>query len=53
MLRRIKQNLCAPGPREPTETDSELWLSISCGGTGQQWAAAGTGTLDTVDLRMI
>ena len=53
MLKGIKQNLCAPGRREPTETDPELWLSVSFGGTGQQWTAAGAGTLDTVDLHMI
>ena len=53
MLKGIKQNLCAPGCREPTETDPELWVSVSCRDTGQQWTAAGSGTLDTVDLRMI
>ena len=31
----------APGPRNPTEIESDLPLSISCGGTGQQWPAAG------------
>ena len=25
-----------PGPRDPTETEPELCLSVSCGGTGQQ-----------------
>ena len=25
-------------------------LSVSCGGTGQQWPAAGTGALDAKDL---
>ena len=28
--------LCAPGPRDPTETEPELCLGVSCGGTGQQ-----------------
>ena len=45
MLRGLKQTLCAPGPRDPTETETELCLSVSCGGTGQQWIAAGTGAL--------
>ena len=26
---------------QPTETEPELCLSVSCGGTGQQWPAAG------------
>ena len=26
--------------RDPTEAETELCLSISCGGTGQQWTAA-------------
>ena len=34
-LRGLKHTLCAPGPRDPTETETELWLSISCGGVGQ------------------
>ena len=42
----------APGPRDPTETETELCLSISCGGTGQQWTATGTGALDAADLGM-
>ena len=41
-----------PGPRDPTETEKELCLSVSCGGTGQQWTAAGAGALDAVDLGM-
>ena len=41
MLRGLKQNLCVPGPRNPTETETELCLSTSCGGPGQQWTAAG------------
>ena len=28
----------------------ELCLSVSCGGTGQQWTAAGAGALGAVDL---
>ena len=47
---RAQTNLCAPGPRDPTETKTELCLSVSCGGTGQQWAVAGAGALGIVDL---
>ena len=36
-------NLCAPGPRNPTETETELCLSVSWGGEGQQWTATGGG----------
>ena len=50
MLRGLKQTLCIPGPRDPTETESELCLSISCGGTGQQWVATGAGALGAADL---
>ena len=52
MLRGLKQTLCAPGPRDPTETKTELCLSVSCGSTGQQWTAAGAGALGAVDLGM-
>ena len=52
MLRGLKQNLCAPNPRDPTETETELCLSVFCRGMGQQWTAAGAGTLDAVDLGM-
>ena len=50
MLRGLK--LCAPGPRDPTATETELCLSVSCGATGQQWTAAGAGALGKVDLGM-
>ena len=40
-------------PRDPTDTEPELSLSVSCEGTGQQWAAAGAGALDAADLGMI
>ena len=43
MLGGLKQILCTPGPRDPTETETELYLSVSCGGTGQQWTATGAG----------
>ena len=29
MLRGLKQTLCAPGPRDPTETEPELCLGVS------------------------
>ena len=32
--------------------ETELCLSISCGGMGQQWTAAGTGALGEADLGM-
>ena len=44
--------MCAPGPRDPTETETELCLSVSCRGTGQQWIAAGAGALGAVNLGM-
>ena len=48
----LKQTLCTPGPRDPTETEPELCLSVSCGGTGQQWPTAGAGALGAADLGM-
>ena len=52
MLGGLKQTLYAPGPRDPTETEPELCLSVSCGGTGLQWTAAGARDLGAVDLGM-
>ena len=52
MLRGLKQTLCVPEPRDPTETEPELCSSISCGGKGQPWTAAGAGALGAVDLGM-
>ena len=49
-LRGPKHTLWTPGPRDPTEIETELCLSISWGGTNQQWTAAGAGTLGAVDL---
>ena len=46
----LKQTLCTPGPRDPTEIETELCLSVSCGGSGQQWSAAGAGALGAADL---
>ena len=47
-----KFSLCAPGPKDPTETETELCLRVSCGGTGQQGTAAGAGALGAADLGM-
>ena len=44
-LKGVKQTLCAPGPKDTTETETEPCLSISCGGAGRQWSAPGTGAL--------
>ena len=52
MLEGLKKTLCAPGPRDPTKTEKELYLSISCGGTGQQWPATGAGALGAAVLGM-
>ena len=49
---RAQTNLVPLGPRDPTETEPELCLSISCGGMGQQWTAAGAGALGAADLGM-
>ena len=48
----LKQTLCTPGPRDPTEAETELCVSVSCGGTGQKWTAAGAGALSAVDMGM-
>ena len=52
MLRGLKQTLYAPGPRDPTETETELCLSVSCGTLGEQQTAAGAGALGAADLGM-
>ena len=44
----LKQTLCVPG--DSTETETELCLSVSCGGMGQQWPATGAGALGAADL---
>ena len=38
--------------RNPTKTETELYLSISCEGKGQQWTATGTGALGAAHLGM-
>ena len=50
MLGGLIHTLRTPRPRDPTETEPELCLSVSCGGTGQQWTAAGAGALNAADL---
>ena len=52
LLEGMNKTLCTPGPRNPTETEPELCLNISCGGTGQQWPAAGAGPLGAPDSGM-
>ena len=42
----------APRPRDPTEAETELCLSISCGSIGQQWVTTGKEALDAEDLGM-
>ena len=49
---RTEVETIAPGPTDPTETETELCLSVSCGGMGQQWTAAGAGALGAADLGM-
>ena len=51
-LRGLKQTLCTPGPTDLTETETELCLSVSCKGTGQQWPDTGVGALDESELGM-
>ena len=51
-LRGLKQTLCTPGPTDLTETETELCLSVSCKGTGQQWPDTGVGALDEAELGM-
>ena len=52
-LRGLKQTLCAPGHRDLTETETELCLSVSFGGMGQQWPATGAGALGAADLVIV
>ena len=46
----LKQTLCASGPKDPTESDPELYLCVYCGGRGHHWTAAEAGALSAVDL---
>ena len=52
MLGGFKANFCAPGPRDPTETEPELCLSVSFRVKGHQWPATGAGALGAADLGM-
>ena len=47
---RAQTNLVSTRPRDPTETEPELCLSVSCRGTGQQWPVTGAGAMGAVDL---
>ena len=51
-LRLLQQTLCAPGPRDSTETERELCLNVSHEGMAQQWPATGARALGTADLGM-
>ena len=44
------KTLCTPGPRDLTETEPDLPLSVSCKGAAQQQPAAGAGALGAADL---
>ena len=50
MIRGLKKTLCTPGPRDPTETETELCLGVSCAGMGQQWSALGARALGAAGL---
>ena len=39
-------------PETPTDTETELYLTVSCKGTGQWWPATGAGTLGAADPGM-
>ena len=49
---RALTNLCTSGPRDPSETEPELCLSVFCKDMDQQWPAAGAGALGAVNLGM-
>ena len=49
---RAQTNLGCTRTQRPTETETELCLSVSCGGTGQQWTATGAGALGVADSGM-
>ena len=52
-LEGSKKTLCTAVLRNPTETEPELCLSVSCGGmVGQQWPATGAGALGAGTLVM-
>ena len=47
-----KQNLVHTRTQRSIETETELCLSVSCRGTGQQWPSAGAGALGAANLGM-
>ena len=49
---RAQTYLVCTRTQDPTETETELCLSLSGGSMGQQWTAAGAGALGAVDLIM-
>ena len=52
-LEGSKKTFCTAGPRDPTgdwARPAFECLSVSWGGTGQQWPATGTGALAAADL---
>ena len=48
---RAQTKPCAPGPRDPTEAEPGLGLSVSCRGPCQQWPSAGAGALGAARYR--
>ena len=49
---QAQTNLVHNKTQDPIETETKLCLSVSCGDTGQQWTAAGTGAPGQADLGM-
>ena len=49
---RAQTNLVCTRTLKPIETETELCLSVSCGGTGWGWSATGTEALGVADLGM-
>ena len=47
---RAQTKPCVNHDPETPETESDLCLSVSCRGTGQQWPAKGAGALAAADL---
>ena len=52
VAQRAQTNLMHTRTQRP-HRDLELCLSVSCGGTGQQWTDAEAGALGAVDLGMV
>ena len=49
-LEGSNKTLCIPGPRDPTETEPDLCLRVSCEGAGQQGPVTEAGALHVADL---